>query len=97
MMSPITAAVLFACWLLGIGLLAVYFETESVYCGVRVQQFQERESELIDELRRWEMRYNVLMSPDVLDGDLPDEFREFEYPDPEAPRRMVTLGSPPAG
>ena len=89
-MSTIVAAGLFCFWILVAGLTSVYFEVESVYCGVRVQKLLEGEAKLLDELRRAELRYNEILSPDLLEQYLREderlwrEYRDFRYPVPDA-------------
>ena len=67
-MSPGVASLLFAVWLLTVGLLGVHFEVESVYCGTRVEALLEEEHHLLDQLRRREATYNTLLSPDLLEA-----------------------------
>jgi hypothetical protein len=87
-MSSTAAAILFSLGLFTIGVLGVYFEVETVYCGVRVQELLADEAELLDEVRRLELRWNELTSPDVvekwmeLDAPLEDEFLEHRFPRP---------------
>lgn len=81
-MSATTAAVLVAVWILGIGILAVYFEVESVHAGLRVNDLMADGTRLADRVRRWQMRYNEKLSPDVLEERLPEEFHAFDFPVP---------------
>lgn len=87
-MSSITGAVIFSVWLLVVGAFAVYFEVESVYCGVRVQKLLGEEGRLLDDVRRLELEYNELVSPDLLERWLDErsqvraEYFEYRYPVP---------------
>jgi len=87
-MSPVAAASIFSVWLLVVGGLAVYFEVESVYCGVRVQKLLNEEAGLLDEVRRLELQYNELVSPDLLERwlrereELATEYLEYRFPIP---------------
>ncbi len=92
-MSPITALVLIATWILGIGTLAVYFEVQSVHSGIRVQKLLHEELRQADEARRWEIRYNERLSPDVLEASLPEEFHWFRYPIPRPEAADLALES----
>ena len=74
-MHPVIAALFLALWLLGVGLVAVYFEVECVNTGVRVRDLHQEEARLVEDLRRREMLYNGLVSPDVLERKLPPELR----------------------
>jgi len=91
--SMTTAVILLAGWFLATGLTAVYFEVETVNCGARVQGLLKERDALIDEVRRKELKYNELLSPDVLERDLSEEFRTYEYPIasvPEEPTDLLT-------
>ncbi|MEM7235133.1 MAG: hypothetical protein AAF517_23345 [Planctomycetota bacterium] len=81
-MTPVAASLLVSFWILVVGTVGVYFEVASVHCGVRVRGLLSKESELLDQVRRAEMTYNELVSPDVLEGELPEHFRRFDYPIP---------------
>ena len=61
-------------------MIAVYFEVQSVHCGIRVQQLLEEEASLVDEIRRLELQYNKRVSPPVLMETLPEEFERFDFP-----------------
>ena len=87
-MSLNAAFVLVALWLLGIGIVSVYFEVESIHCGDRVQDLLQEEAFRLDEMRRWEMRYNKMLSPDLLYRALPEEFYQYEEPTPTIPREV---------
>ncbi|MBN1442084.1 MAG: hypothetical protein JXA90_05205 [Planctomycetes bacterium] len=98
-MSTTTAATFLAGWLLAVGLIAVYFEVESVHCGVRIQKLLEEEAALVEEIRRAEIAYNEEISPDRLEEDLPAEFVRFDVPRPvetapESPSVMTASRSP---
>ncbi|MBI4583680.1 MAG: hypothetical protein HY717_06630 [Planctomycetes bacterium] len=58
-----------AIWALGIGLMCVYLEVSQVQVGHRVQKQYQKYQRLFEEVRRLEIRYNRLVSPDLLEND----------------------------
>ena len=81
-MTATTRAVLIALFLLGIGLLSVHLEVENTRRGVRIRElFEERDTRL-EKVRRLETRYNRMISPDVLERRLLEDFGPAaEYPE----------------
>jgi len=68
-------AFLISLWVLGTGLLAVDLEVENVRSGVRIRQLLLERDARLEKVRRLEMRYNRMVSPDVLEKKLPEDFR----------------------
>ena len=58
-----------AIWILAIGLLCVAMEVSQIRIGHRVQQKYQRYDKLFEEVRRLEIRYNRLLSPDLLEKE----------------------------
>lgn len=91
-MSPWLRAGLVAFAVLLIGLAAVCLEVEEMRSGSRVRQLMlERESS-VERVRTLQARYNRLLSPDVLERNLPEHFRPSEEPPSsgdEAPEPLV--------
>ena len=65
---------------LGIGLAAVYLEVEGVRCGTRVRQLMLEKEASVERVRTLQARYNRLLSPDVLERDLPEGFLMSDGP-----------------
>ena len=61
-------------WLLGIGLLAVSLEAQRIRIGHRIYSLLEQREALIERVRRLEIRYNRMVSPDLLWRELPESF-----------------------
>jgi hypothetical protein len=75
----VTAAVragLIAIWLLVVGLAAVHLEVENVRSGARTRDLLLERDAHMERLRRLEMRYNRLVSPDLLEKGLPSEMKD---------------------
>lgn len=75
MTATARAAFLFA-WVLAIGLWAVCLEVENTRAGVRIRNLMIERDTRVERFRRLEMRFNRLVSPDLLEKRLPEEFRE---------------------
>ncbi len=65
---------LLSAWLLGVGLLAVCMEAERIRIGHRIHTLLGQREVLIERVRRLEVRYNRMVSPDLLSKELPDSF-----------------------
>ena len=74
-MNIVFRTTLLAAWLLGIGLLAVCLESEKIRVGHRIHSQLQQRARLIENVRRLEVRYNRIVSPDVLERELPESFR----------------------
>ena len=74
-MNLVVRATLLAAWLLGIGLIAVCLESEQIRIGHRIHERLGQRDKLIERIRRLEIRYNELVSPDRLEKKLPESFR----------------------
>jgi len=72
-MSATVRAALIAAWLLAVGLATVYLEVENVRSGARTQDLLLQRDVRMEKLRRLELRYNHLVSPDLLERRLPPE------------------------
>jgi len=53
----------------------VNLETERIRIGHRIHDLLGQRDKLIERVRRLEVRYNRMVSPDLLEKDLPDSFR----------------------
>lgn len=73
-MNLVFRSVLLSAWLLCVGLLTVSLESERIRIGHRIQGLLGRREVLIERVRRLEIRYNRMVSPDLLDRELPDSF-----------------------
>jgi hypothetical protein len=73
-MNLVVRAMLLAAWLLGIGLIAVCLESERIRIGHRIHYQLGQREKLIERVRRLEIRYNELVSPDLLEKRVPDSF-----------------------
>ena len=69
-MSAGTRAVLISLWVLVTGLGAVFLEVESVRTGARVRLLLNERDTRLEAVRRLELRYNRMLSPDLLEKDL---------------------------
>jgi hypothetical protein len=65
-------------WLAVFGLSTVYLQVIQVRAGDRVHKALNENEALDERLRRLEMRYNQLISPDTLEQDLADFYAEGE-------------------
>jgi hypothetical protein len=74
--SATVRAALIAAWVLAIGLAAVYLEVENVRTGARTRDLLLERDARTERVRRLEMRYNRLVSPDLLEKGLPAEMKE---------------------
>jgi hypothetical protein len=74
-MTASLRAFLISLWVLGTGLLAVDLEVENVRSGVRIRQLLLERDARLERVRRLEMRYNRMVSPDLLEKKLPEDFR----------------------
>ena len=70
-------AALVALWLLLIGMGVVYLQLCRVRLEYRIQSKQVELEKVLERVRLLEIRYNQLLSPDVLEKEL-DEFRRQE-------------------
>ena len=75
-MTATTRAAFISLWVLAVGLAAVYLEIENVHSGVRIRELMIERDHRLERFRRLEMRFNRMVSPDLLEKRLPDEFRE---------------------
>jgi len=74
-MSLVFRTILLSAWILGIGLVAVGLEAERIRIGHRIHdRLQERDA-AVEKIRRLEVQYNRMVSPDVLEKGLPESFR----------------------
>jgi hypothetical protein len=77
-MTATLRAALIACFFAAIGLLAVYLEVEHTRCGVRIQNLYRARDAALESIRRLEVRYNQLMSPDVLERRLAEDLAALQ-------------------
>ncbi|MBI4604721.1 MAG: hypothetical protein HY721_22395 [Planctomycetes bacterium] len=75
-MTAAARAAFLSAWVLGVGLLAVRLEVEDVRAGVRIRDLMIQRDAKLERFRRLEARFNRRVSPDLLEKDLPEEFRE---------------------
>jgi hypothetical protein len=71
-MAPGPRAALIALVVMAIGLAAVYLEVEQVRAGARIRQLFLQKDAALESVRRLELRYNRMLSPDLLEHDLRD-------------------------
>ena len=76
-MTATTRAALISAWVLCIGLLAVHLEVQHVHSGVRARTLLIERDARVENFRRLEMRFNRMVSPDLLEKSLPTEFRSL--------------------
>jgi hypothetical protein len=62
-------------WLVAIGLAAVWLEVENVRAGVRLRDLMLERDARTERFRRLEIRFNRMVSPDLLQKGLPPELR----------------------
>jgi hypothetical protein len=67
-------------WILAVGLLAVTIEVENVRSGARIRDLHVQLDAGTERVRRLELRYNRLLSPDLLERGLPPEMEERKGP-----------------
>jgi len=79
-MSATARAALISLAVLAIGLLAVHLEVEHTRAGVHIRDLLRQRDASLERIRRLEIRYNRLVSPDLLEQKLPETFVE----DPKA-------------
>jgi len=65
-------------WILAAGLAAVGLEVENVRAGARIRDLLLERDARTEKVRRLEMRYNRMVSPDVLEKKLPPEMSSEE-------------------
>ena len=73
-MSLIARSILVAVWILVVGIPAVCFEVEERRGGARVRQLLLRRDTLVESVRRKQVQYNRILSPDLLQRSLPPAF-----------------------
>ena len=74
-MTAAARSTLISAWILLVGLGAVFLEVENVRSGVRIRDLLREKEARMEKLRRLEMRFNHMASPDLLEKSLPDEFK----------------------
>ena len=74
-MTATTRAAFISAWILGVGLLAVHLEVQHVHSGARARTLLIERDARVENYRRLEMRFNRRGSPDLLEKNLPTEFR----------------------
>ena len=77
-MTGTARAALISLCVLIVGLLAVHLEVENTRCGVRIRQLLKERDDRLEKIRRLETRYNLLVSPDVLETRLTEDFGPVE-------------------
>jgi len=82
-MTATARAALMSIWILVVGIAAVHLEVENTRSGVRIRDLLLEKEARLERIRRLEMRYNRMVSPDLLERRLPDDFREVAG-DPDA-------------
>jgi hypothetical protein len=75
-MTAAARASFISIWILVVGLLAVTLEVENVRAGARIRDLQVELDAGTERVRRLELRYNRLLSPDLLERELPPEMKE---------------------
>jgi hypothetical protein len=71
-------------WLLGVGTLCICLESQRIRVGHRINSLLHQREVMVERVRRLEIRYNRMVSPDLLLRELPDSF---------APqKRLLALG-----
>jgi hypothetical protein len=73
-MRATTAVLMIACWVVGVGLLGVYLEVQTVRCGMHIRLLLRDEEARVERQRALELRYNRLVSPDRLERECPGDF-----------------------
>jgi hypothetical protein len=73
-MNLVFRSVLLSAWILCVGLLAVSLEAERIRIGHRIHDLLGRREVQIERVRRLEIRYNRMVSPDLLSRQVPDSF-----------------------
>ena len=65
-------------WILAVGLATVGLEVENVRAGARIRELYLERDARTEKVRRLEMRYNRMVSPDLLEKKLPPEMSSGE-------------------
>ena len=73
-MTVVFRTTLLSAWLLGVGLLAITLESHKIRVGHRIHGLLREREDLVERLRRLEIRYNRMVSPDLLQKELPEPF-----------------------
>ena len=73
-MNLVFRATVLCGWLLAIGLVAVGLEAERIRIGHRIHQLLLQRESLVERIRRLEVQYNCMVSPDILERGLPESF-----------------------
>ena len=73
-MSATVRAALISIFLVAIGLAAVHLEVEQTRRGVHLRELLKARDTSLEAIRRLETRYNRLVSPDLLEKRLPEDF-----------------------
>jgi hypothetical protein len=77
-MTAATRGGIVSLWILASGLATVGLEVENVRAGARIRDLLLERDASTERVRRLEMRYNRMVSPDVLEKELPPELSEEE-------------------
>lgn len=67
-------AAIVSIWLLVVGLIATGLEAHRIRVGHRIYNLIRQREALVERVRRLEVRYNRMVSPDRLQRDLPESF-----------------------
>lgn len=73
MTATVRAACISVC-LFAVGTAAVHLEIENVRRGVRIRRLLKEEDASLERLRRLEIRYSRMTSPDVLSKRFEEDF-----------------------
>ena len=74
-MNLVFRTTILSAWILAVGLIAVSLESQEILIGHRIQNLLEQREKLVEKVRRLEIRYNRMVSPDLLERELPESFQ----------------------
>jgi hypothetical protein len=79
-MTRTVRAALISIFILCVGLAAVHLEVEHMRSGARIRALLQERDRGLERIRRLEVRYNRMVSPDVLQERLIEDFGPTEAP-----------------
>lgn len=80
-MNGVVRAALISLCVLVVGLVAVHLEVENMRRGIRIRDLLRSRDAGLERIRRLEIRYNRMVSPDILEQRLEEDFGPMDVPE----------------
>jgi hypothetical protein len=82
--NGVVRAALISLCVLVVGIVAVHLEVEDMRRGIRIRDLLKAKEAGFERIRRLEIRYNRMVSPDILEQRLDEDFGPLDEPAPGA-------------